>query len=151
MTEAEQLELQDVMQIQRLKATYCWASDAAVAGPAAVGDAFDRLLADDVTADYGFGPIHGREALTRYMLGEIGANMDSLWHAIHTPRIEVDGDTARAGWTLIVRMKTKGAAETGMLFGRYEDEFRRTPQGWRMSRIQWVGESLASGLPGGGH
>jgi hypothetical protein len=64
----------------------------------------------------------------------------ALWHSIHTPRIDVTGDTAVGRWTLIVRMKRKGSATFDELFGRYLDEFRRTPKGWRISSVRFIQE-----------
>jgi hypothetical protein len=41
---------------------------------------------------------------------------------------------------LIVRMRRKGSATSDELFGRYLDEFRRTPNGWRISSVRFIQE-----------
>jgi SnoaL-like domain len=65
---------------------------------------------------------------------------DAVWHSIHTPRMDVTGDTAVGRWTLIVRMRRKGSTTSDELFGRYLDEFRRTPNGWRISAVRFIQE-----------
>ena len=52
----------------------------------------------------------------------------------------------RATWTVIVRIKAKGAATSGILFGRYMDEFHRASDGWRIRRVKWSGDDLTAGF-----
>jgi ketosteroid isomerase-like protein len=99
-----------------------------------------QLLTEDVHADYGMGPLNGRNAVIEFLVGTIVATNDSLWHSIHTPRIDVSGDTATGHWTLMVRMKRKHSTMFDTLYGRYLDEFRRTQQGWRISSIRFIQE-----------
>ena len=44
-------EIRDVVEIQKLKADYCWTVDAAAGAPTAIGDSFHRLFTEDMVAD----------------------------------------------------------------------------------------------------
>jgi ketosteroid isomerase-like protein len=140
MNEHEISRLTDLLQLQALKAAYCETVDACVGkgGPAAAS--FGELFTEDVRADYGMGPLDGRNVVAGFLIDAIVANNDALWHSMHTPRIDVTGDTAVGRWTLIVRMRRKGSATSDELFGRYLDEFRRTPNGWRISSVRFMQE-----------
>jgi hypothetical protein len=130
----------DVMQLQTLKATYCDIVDACAKDGDRAAECLAGILTEDIQADYGMGPLSGRNAVISFLVRSIVANNESLWHSIHTPRIEVSGDSATAQWTLLVRMKQKGSTTFDTLYGRYFDEFRRTAEGWRISRIRFIQE-----------
>jgi hypothetical protein len=138
--EQEISRLSDLLRLQALKAAYCETVDACVEKGGAAAASFGDLFTEDVHADYGMGPLNGRNAVTGFLVDAIVANNDALWHSVHTPRIDVTGDTAVGRWTLIVRMKRKGSAAFDELFGRYLDEFRRTPKGWRISSVRFIQE-----------
>ena len=140
MNEHEISRLSDLLRLQAIKAAYCETVDACVKDGAAAAARLGEIFTEDVRADYGMGALNGRNAVVRFLVDAIVANNDALWHSIQTPRIEVTGDTAVGRWTLIVKMKRKGAATSEELFGRYLDEFRRTPQGWRISSVRFVQE-----------
>ena len=55
-------------------------------------------------------------------------------HLVLHPVIDVDGDTATAesSWGYVTR--DEGDAPVLLMLGRYLDELRRTPDGWRFSR-----------------
>jgi ketosteroid isomerase-like protein len=130
----------DVLQLQAIKATYCEIVDACTRDSGTAAARLAGLFTEDVHADYGMGPLNGRDAVIEFLVGAIVANNDSLWHAIHTPRIDVSGDTATGHWTLMVRMKQKNSTVFDTLYGRYFDEFRRTQQGWRISSVRFIQE-----------
>jgi SnoaL-like domain len=136
MTDKELGELSDRLAIQELKGLYCWVSDAAIHREK-IREIATKLFTEDVWADYGFGPVEGRDALMEYMLNGAGASMEQMWHSIHTPRIALDGDIAEGDWTVIVRMIPKGQSESGQIYGRYHTSFRRGADGWQISRVQW--------------
>lgn len=127
--------LADTIEIQRVKAEYCAAADLSPTDARAAADGLKRVLAADVRCDYGVARMDGADAVAAWLVDSIGGGSRWMWHAIHTPRIRVDGDMAEAGWTVIVRSQgTDGAARE--LFGRYHDRFRRTPDGWRICDIR---------------
>ena len=139
MNEHEIMRVSDILALQSVKATYCEVVDECVRNGNPSVERLSGLFTEDVQADYGMGPLNGRSAVVEF-LGAISATNDGLWHSVHTPRIHVTGDTAVGAWTLMVRTKQKGSATFDALFGRYLDEFRRTPQGWRISSVRFLQE-----------
>jgi hypothetical protein len=132
--------MNDILHLQAMKATYCETVDACTSDGAKAAARLAELFTEDVQADYGMGPLNGRNAVIEFLVSAIVANNDSLWHSIHTPRIDVSGDAATGHWTLMVRMKRKQSTLFETLHGRYLDEFRRTQQGWRISSIRFIQE-----------
>lgn len=61
-----------------------------------------------------------------------------LRHRISTPMIEVTGDTARAVCYLDADAVGRASGKRSLTGGRYEDELRRTPEGWRICRRRIV-------------
>jgi ketosteroid isomerase-like protein len=123
-----------------MKATYCESVDACMRDAETAAARLGGLFTEDIHADYGMGPLKGRDAVIEFLVSAIVANNDSLWHSIHTPRIDVSGDSATGHWTLMVRMKHKNSTVFDTLYGRYLDEFRRTQQGWRISSVRFIQE-----------
>jgi ketosteroid isomerase-like protein len=132
--------LSDVLQLQELKAIYCETADACVEAGSKAADRFSTLFTEDVHADFGMGPLEGRAAVIAFLVEAIITTNETLWHTIHTPRIDVRGDTATGHWTVMVRMRHKGSSSSEILYGRYVDEFRRTPEGWRLSSVRFTQE-----------
>jgi hypothetical protein len=130
--------ISDILQLQAVKAAYCEAVDSCVTDPGGARRRLADLFAEDIVADYGVAALHGRVAVTEFLISAIAGNNAALWHALHTPRIEVDGDSAEAHWTVMAMTRPKGAAEFVTLIGRYADRFRRTPQGWRISSVRFI-------------
>jgi len=48
--------------------------------------------------------------------------------------IDIDGDAARASWSVMEWMRHRGKEDLGVCMGVYEDILRRTPDGWRFTR-----------------
>jgi hypothetical protein len=139
--EQEIRRLSDSLQLQAIKATYCETVDICMRDRALAATRLAEIFTADVQADYGMGVLAGREAVLGFLLDAIFAGTETLWHSIHTPHLDVSGDKATAQWTVLVRMRRKGGAASEVLYGRYIDEFRRTPQGWLISSIRFIQES----------
>jgi ketosteroid isomerase-like protein len=135
------MKLSDILALQSVKATYCETVDDCARNARDAAARFNELFTEDVRADYGMGALDGRNAVVEFLVGAIGAINECLWHSIHTPRIEVTGDAAVGRWTIMARLKRKGSTVPDTLYGRYQDEFRRTPQGWRISSVRFIQES----------
>lgn len=121
------LLLLDVREIEQLKHRYFRALDSKD------WDVFADCLAPDVVADYGGLAFGDRDELTAYMRANLGPGMITL-HQAHHPEIEVSGDLATGRWYLFdkVLVPAHDFALEGAAF--YDDEYRRTPDGWRISR-----------------
>jgi hypothetical protein len=123
-----------------MKALYCEIADASVKDTPKAARQLKELFASDLKADYGLGLLDGGDAVIDFLVTAIASTNDYLWHSIHSPQVHVDGNTAVGRWTVMIRMKPKGSTTTNTMIGRYMDEFRRTPEGWRFSSIRFVAE-----------
>jgi hypothetical protein len=135
MADADVQTLLDILEIQRMKARYCEIVDRSVDDPSLVAG-LTELFAEDITSDYGFGTVSGREAILRFA-AESSASVDLFWHGVSSPQVVVDGDAARASWTVTARSRRKGEATVNTVFGRYVDTLVRTPAGWRFTAMNF--------------
>jgi hypothetical protein len=126
-----------VLAIQNLKADYCAAADLSAADAEGARAVFAQLFDVDAVGDYGAGAIEGGGAIAGYLCAAIGANSRWVLHMIQSPRIEVDGDHAIGRWTVLVHLGRHGGL-TEVVRGRYEDEFRRGADGWRIAGVRFV-------------
>lgn len=131
----------DILAIERVTALYCEVVDMAVRDAAEAARQMQSIFAENITADYGNGPITGRDAVINFLAYDICASRDWLWHAIHTPNIVVEGNQATGSWTVVAMMRVKGESATGSVVGRYRNAFVRTPEGWRISLMRWTTEA----------
>jgi hypothetical protein len=117
-------------------------------------DSFDHeglreTLADDVWAQYGNAePVAGGDAVAAW-IGEATANVVWQHHLLSVYRVVVDGDRASALVYHTSHQVFEDDPDTAkLLVGRYHNELRREPGGWRISRlvleILW-GEEKADG------
>ena len=126
----------DFVAIQNVKARYCHAIDRLAEDVEAARKVLRGVFLPDVVGDYGAGPLQGADALTDFLCVAIAANSEWRVHMIHTPLIEVEGDAATGGWTVMVHLKRpNGPVE--IILGRYADSFRRTPEGWRIAGVRF--------------
>jgi hypothetical protein len=123
--------------IANLKALYCRAADVAAGDPDAARSLFADLFTPDCTCDYGYGPVLGPAAVIDFLCTAIAGNSEWMIHMLHSPRIEIDGDRATGEWTLMAQARRRAGGELSVVFGRYSDSFRLTPDGWRIARIDF--------------
>ena len=92
------------------------------------------IMTEDATADLGTGPLASPAeivALMRSFLDACGPTQ----HLVGNVLIDVEGDTARSS-AYVADLHLGTGALAGQSFrtlGDYRDEWRRTPEGWRMS------------------
>jgi hypothetical protein len=132
----------DTLEIQNLKAAYCQAADNVTRDPARSTGIFQSIFVADARADYGVAICEGRDALIGYLVQMISEGNEWLMHGLQTPRIEVEGDTARGEWVIMVQIKQKQQQGKEILVGRYIDQFVRTPDGWRISTVKFAEEGV---------
>jgi len=128
----------DVLAIQNLKGLYCATADRAADDPEGALAAFGSIFLPDVVADYGYEPMLGAEALGGFLCTAIAGNSEWVLHMIHSPRITITGDTATGDWTVMAHLKRREGGRVDVVMGRYADAFRRTPEGWRISRVTFT-------------
>jgi SnoaL-like protein len=104
-------------------------------------DSFDAaglraVLADDLWAQYGNAePVHGGDAVAAWIAGMTD---EVVWqhHLLSVYHVEIDGDRASA---LVYHTSHQVFAaepeQAKVLVGRYRNELRREPGGWRISRL----------------
>jgi hypothetical protein len=104
-------------------------------------DRFDHaglrsVLADNLWAQYGNAdPVVGGDAVAAW-IGE--ATADVVWqhHLLSVYHVEVDGDRASALVYHTSHQVFEDSPDTAkLLVGRYHNELRREPDGWRISRL----------------
>jgi hypothetical protein len=135
-------ELADIVAIQQLKALYAKCADEKYTDdherkPQAEIDriAWEQcsVFTEDALWDGGpFGVLRGRQAI--YDSLRLGPWKFGLHHYL-SPLIEVKGDTARGRW-MLWQVGTLAREDTPILLtGVTNDEYVRTQNGWRMSRM----------------
>ena len=137
-------DVADNLAIQKVMARYCEVVDAAVHKGRDSAAEMVSIFSSDARADYGNGVIDGQKAVIDFLVDGVCATRDWLWHAIHTPNVDIDGDSATGSWTIVAMMKEKGQTSIGSVVGRYINEFVRTDDGWRISSMRWVAEATLS-------
>jgi uncharacterized protein (TIGR02246 family) len=124
------IELADRSAIRELTARYNHAFDDA--RPEQFADQFTENGVFDISGKF---VAEGRAALEetvrRIGYGVVHATTDAI--------IAIDGDTATQVCTLLVVSRTRDRQKQRLLgTGRYHDELRRTPAGWRFARRTFV-------------
>lgn len=99
--------------------------------------AYAALFTDDAEWIGNLGKVVGPqqiEELLRQTLEVWESDTERTHHLVLNPVIEVDGDTATAtsNWGYVTR--SDDDAPVFLMLGRYLDQLRRTPDGWRFSR-----------------
>jgi hypothetical protein len=87
------------------------------------------LFTDDASFDFGF---MGKAASVEFFRGS-STRTAFIKQMIHNHVVEVDGDRARGACYQDARAVFHGRAF--IISGRYDDEYRRTPKGWKFSRM----------------
>ena len=127
--------LEDALEIANLKATYMDGADGGWSFNPTPSDA-DIIV--PLFADEGLwhsdsqGSASGHKAI-RKAWENFSRAMPFAFHMISNPKIEVDGDHATAKWHLLVR-STDANGQEMWAAGIYEDEYMRTPAGWRIQK-----------------
>jgi SnoaL-like domain len=136
--EANIQRLLDLEEIKMLKYKYCHYNDGGwSAQPVShQGPSADLFTEDGVWDGRPVVMAEGREAI-RNLFASF-ASLPMAYHAVTNPIIEIAGDTAKGHWHLIGGgIGLSNASSLGI--GGYEDEYVRTPQGWRvrLMRVIW--------------
>ena len=123
-------EMSDRMEIQQLLVDYATAIDQRRF------DDLDLVFTPDAYIDYReMGGIDGRFPEVKAWLAQVLPNFPAYYHLLGNFDIRLTGDTATARTMCFNPMKM-GEGESPVLLCAlwYDDEFVRTPDGWRMVR-----------------
>ncbi len=124
----------DALAIANLKARYCAAADLSATDLATARAQLSTVFTPDFYGDYGMATFDGPEAMADFLCAAIGGNSAWMIHFLTSPKIDVQGEQATGDWAVIVHSKRRDGQRMEVV-GRYSDEFRRTANGWRISRI----------------
>jgi hypothetical protein len=123
-------EISDRFEIQQLLIDYSTAIDNRQF------DDLDRVFTPDAYIDYrAMGGIDGRFPEVKAWLAQVLPNFPAYAHMLGNFDVRIDGDTASSR-TYCFNPMVLGGEENQILYCGlwYEDEFIRTPDGWRVSR-----------------
>jgi 3-phenylpropionate/cinnamic acid dioxygenase small subunit len=114
-------------------------------------DLLRSCFTEDCVADYGdIGVWSGAEAITTWM-EQAHRECGPTLHRITNPVAEVDGDEAHSRCYVDAIVMGAGDASGVRAVGHYDDELRRTDQGWRISRRGYTMVLLQLGLANDAH
>jgi SnoaL-like domain len=127
-------EISDRLEIQQLLVDYSTAIDQRRF------DDLDKVFTPDAYIDYrALGGIDGRYPEVKEWLGQVLGTFPVYAHMLGNFSVRIDGDTASSRvicFNPMVLGGSKDGQEEKVLFCGlwYDDEFVRTPEGWRMTR-----------------
>src|ERR1700761_1277069 len=123
-------EISDRLEIQQLIVDYSTAIDTRHF------DGLDAVFTQDAYIDYtALGGIEGRYPEVKAWLAEVLPNFPMYAHMLGNFAVRIDGDTASSRTICFNPMVLGGDKGQVMFCGLwYDDEFLRTPDGWRMTR-----------------
>lgn len=138
-TRAKSLEeririLEDIEAISKLKSTYCNTVDRGFAREKRAAETIENIFVKDGIWDAGlYRSGVGWEGIRAALKSP--EELPFGLHMVMNPVIDVDGDTATGQWHLLMMMTLPGSkAQWGAAI--YNDEFVRTPEGWRFKSIR---------------
>jgi ketosteroid isomerase-like protein len=138
--------LSDLEEIRTLKARYGAAVDALCDRSAQAAAELVELFTEDAVVDFNTlsgNVLRGHAEIAAHFTNVIGKPNGWMWHAFSNPVIEVNGDRASAVWLLYAMSTRREAVQAAprVTYGRYHDEYVRTPRGWRQSRLTFLNET----------
>ena len=131
------LWLADIEEIKQLKARYAAACDDHYNT-----QALGQLFTEDAVWDGGMMGF----AETRQGIVEFFDNASNIVgfavHGISNPIIEIEGDTATGHWYLDQPMAMKNTTECFWYCAQYRDQYQRTEDGWKFSRVKLIARAF---------
>jgi uncharacterized protein (TIGR02246 family) len=130
----------DTEEVKNLKAEYCYLADGIpsldVNKPRQVDcEQFANLFAEDAVFYTSAGEVvEGRDRIREHCRSFQAFPL--ALHIIATPQIKVDGDNAVGKWHGIVPLITAVDKVAALMVVRYEDNFVRTKDGWKIKSIK---------------
>lgn len=128
--------LEDLRQIEELRARYSYALDQTVADPRKVDLLLD-LFVDDICIDYGpFGRYRGKRAIKDYYtITNPTVSAWSFHYALH-PLLTVNSYQATGIWRVMAHGVFKSDySQVITVYGTYNDAYVKTPSGWKFRTI----------------
>lgn len=129
--------IEDRDTIARLQAHYVKLNDGGWAGPTHQHpEAVGELFVEDGIWEGPPGRAYGRAAIVE--LFRSFQAIPFIVHYVTNPLIEVDGDHAHGEWHSIVTAAMPPERQALWTLGKYINDYVRTPQGWKYTRLNFV-------------
>jgi hypothetical protein len=134
--ESRLARLEDLEAIRELKWRYCYFSDQGWKGAASDHEGWIGLFTADASWDTGgvTASLHSREELRRWHREVVNSGSMSV-HIVGTGGIALSADEAVGYWHALTPLTNAERSKAIWSCGVFEDRFRRTPQGWRISQV----------------
>ncbi len=136
--EARIRALEDIEEIKKLKATYCFLCDAGL-DDERNRDALISHFTADARVDFGLGPasvFEGKEGLGVFFGQVVPGAVSFCMHMVHNAIIEVDGDRATGKWYYEAPTTDTSSGRAQWMAGTYVEEYVREGNEWKFTSIQ---------------
>lgn len=133
--------LEDIEEIKKLKATYCYLCDAGLDNPKNRDELISHFTSD-ATVDFGLGEasqFEGPEGLKVFFGEVVPGSVSFCIHMVHNPIIEVNGDTATGKWYYEAPTTDTSTGVAQWMMGIYNERYVRENGEWKFAFIgtQW--------------
>ncbi len=127
--------LEDIEEVTKLKARYCNYVDGGWDRLTHDYDGVASLFVEDGLWEAG-PKLRGetREGIREYF--KAAQNISLAFHRVTNPIIEINGDTATGNWHVLVALTMPDGTRL-WIGGIYNDDFVRTPEGWKFKTLSF--------------
>ncbi len=127
--------LEDIEAIKKLKAAYCNYCDGGWDRPTHDYDRIAALFTEDAVTEGTAGRTEGRENIRRLYRSYQATPF--AFHRVTNPIIEVADRHATGNWHVLVAL-TRPGGEAVWVAGIYDEEYTRTRDGWRITKLKFT-------------
>lgn len=135
--EARVKTLEDIEEIRKLKATYCYLCDVGTT-EASVRRELISHFTKEASVDFGMGPesrFQGWDGLEVFFGTIVPMGVTFSMHMVHNPIIDVNGDKATGRWYYEAPTIDTTTGKAQWMAGTYEEEYVREDGQWKFSSI----------------
>jgi len=128
--EARVLRLEDIEEIKKLMAAFCYADDA-IDVPEII-----KLFAEDAIADFHpFGHYEGKTEIAKFFGEDLPSAFSFMVHMVHNPVINVNGNHATGQWYYELPATNSATNEAIWISGIFKHEFIKVSGAWKFKRF----------------
>ncbi len=136
--EARIRKLEDIEEIRKLKATYCYLCDAGLGDPKNRDELISHFTRN-ARVDFGLGEgsqFTGPEGLKIFFGEVVPGSVSFCMHMVHNPIIEVNGEKATGRWYYEAPTTDMNTGKAQWMAGTYFEEYVRENGEWKWSSIR---------------
>ena len=130
--------LEDIEEIKKLKATYCYLCDAGLGAPKNRDELISHFT-KDAKVDFGLGEgsqFEGPDGLKVFFGEVVPGSVSFCMHMVHNPIIEVNGDWATGRWYFEAPTTDVTTGKAQWMAGTYFEEYIRENGEWKWCSIR---------------